>query len=284
VRAGRLFLALLALALAGGALAAVLALGASAPPPSGEVVYSNLPGRLAGLPAVAFESYSTAEFGGEVQFAGTDRKDPTVTFVLASYACQKGRAASCRTNPGASFSWPLTLEVYQAGAGASIGSLITRVTRKFNIPYRPSARAACPDEGWTQGFGAECSFAAIDKVSFTLAGTTLPSSAVLGLGFDTRDYGANPRKRSGPSDLLGTVVDADYVCTVRTRGSGLCLPGGYRNVAATPPRVGSDPLPSQVFIDTTYEALVCGGTAGSFGSTGACWRNEQPAIQVRASG
>jgi hypothetical protein len=283
MRAGRAFVALLAVALAGGALAAVLALGAAAPPRSGEVIYSNLPGRLGGLPSVAFESYSTAEFGGEVQFAGTARKNPTVTFVLASYACQNGRAASCRTNPGASFSWPLTLEVYQAGAGASVGSLITRVTRKFNIPYRPSARAGCPDEGWTQGFGAECSFAAIDKVSFPLAGTTLPSSAVLGLAFDTRDYGGNPRKRGGPYDLLGTVVDADYVCTVHKRGSGLCLPGGYRNLHAKPPSVGSNPLPSQVFINTTYEALVCGGAAGSFGSTGSCWRNEQPALEVRAS-
>jgi hypothetical protein len=283
VRARRVLVAALAVAIAAGALAAVLALGAAGPSPAGEVIYSNLPGRLAGLPAVAFESYSTAEFGGEVNFAGAARKNPTVTFVLASYACQHGRAASCRTSPGASYSWPLTLEVYRSGAGASIGSLVTRVTRKFKIPYRPSARPGCPDERWTQGFGAECSFATIDKVSFSLPRTTLPSSAVIGLAFDTRDYGANPTKADGPYDLLGPVVDANYVCTLHKPRSGACQAGGYRNLHASGPSVGSNPLPAQVFINTTYEALVCGGAAGSFGSTGSCWSHEQPALEVRAS-
>jgi hypothetical protein len=277
----------LALCLLVGALAGALALtGAaaapSAPPAAGEVIYSNVPPHVAGLPVLLYESWSASELGGEVGFAGSARKDPTVSFLLASYACQSGHAGSCRTTPGASFSWPLTLEIYEAGAGASMGSRVAKVTRKFAIPYRPSASRSCPDEGWTQGFGPECSFALMHEVSFSLPGTTLPKSAVVALAFDTQNYGSSPTGKSGPYDSLGLAVDADYMCHKPNRRTGHCEPGGYLNLNRSEPAVGSNPLPEQVFINTTYEPLVCGGPAGSFGATGDCWSHEQPVIEVRA--
>jgi hypothetical protein len=278
----------LALSVLAGALAAVLVLSgaAAAPPPpapGGEVIYSNMPAHPQGLPVLLFESWSASEFGGEVSFAGSARKDPTVSFLLASYACQSGKGASCRTSPGASFSWPLTLEIYQAGAGASMAGRVARVTHTFTIPYRPSATHGCHDEGWTQGYGPECSFALMHKVSFSLPGTTLPKSAVIALQFNTENYGPSPAKKRGPYNGLGMAVDADYTCVEPSRSRLKCLPGGYRNLGNGTPRVGSNPVPQQVFIETTYEPLVCGGPAGSFGATGECWIHEQPAIEVRAN-
>jgi hypothetical protein len=275
----------LALCVLGGALASALALtGAAAvpAPPAGDVIYSNVPSHPEGLPVLLFESWSAAELGGEVSFAGSARKDPTVSFLLASYACQRGRVAGCRTNPGASFSWPLTLEIYESGAGASMGSRVARVTHTFKIPYRPSASRGCRDEGWTQGFGAECSFAVMHQVSFSLPGITLPKSAVVALAFDTQNYGSSPTKKSGPYNGLGVAVDADYVCHKPNRRTQRCEPGGYLNLSHGEPRVGSNPLPEQVFVNTTYEPLVCGGPAGSFGATGECWIHEQPVVEVRA--
>ena len=249
----------------------------------GELVYSNRPADTNGLPVALFESYAISEFGGEVQLAGSGRSKPVVRVLMASYACQHGQGAGCRTSPGASFSWPLTLELYQAGPRDARGPLLARVTQRFRIPYRPSARGACPDEGWTQGFGARCEFAQLHFVSFSLPKLTLPSRVIVGLAFETEDYGAEPVGKPGPYDQLGVAVAADYVCG-RRRGGGDCVPGAYVNAAKAAPSVGSDPLPDQVYISTNYPPLPCGGLAGSFGVSGPCWTHEQPVMEIRASG
>ncbi len=249
----------------------------------GALVYSNRPADTHGLPVALFESYAIAEFGGEVQLAGSSRSKPVVSVLMASYACQHGRAHSCRTSPGASFSWPLTLELYRAGPRDSRGTLLARTTKTFQIPYRPSAGSACPDEGWTQGFGARCEFAQLHAVSFSFPSLTLPSRVILGLGFETQDYGTEPIGKPGPYNDLGVAVAADYVCR-RPRGSRDCLAGGYVNAARSAPSVGSDPLPDQVYISTNYAPLPCGGLAGSFGVSGPCWTHEQPVVEIRASG
>jgi hypothetical protein len=263
---------------AAGATAAATGLAAG-----GELVYSNRPADTHGLPVALFESYAIAEFGGEVQLAGASRSNPVVSVLMASYACQHGRGPSCRTSPAASFSWPLTLELYRAGPRDSRGPLLAHVTRRFQIPYRPSASGACPDEGWTQGFGARCEFAQLHFVSFTFPGLTLPSRVILGLAFETADYGTEPVGKPGPYDQLGVAVAANYVCH-RLRRRGECLAGGYVNAAKSAPSVGSDPLPDQVYINTNYAPLPCGGLAGSFGVTGPCWTHEQPVLEIRASG
>ena len=112
-------LALLAVLALGTALVLLLtasgpggrAAGEDAATGGGKVVYSNRPADIHGLPVALFESYAIAEFGGEVQLGGTARSKPVVSLLMASYACQHGGARSCRTSPGASFSWPLTLEI-----------------------------------------------------------------------------------------------------------------------------------------------------------------------------
>jgi hypothetical protein len=158
-----------------------------------------------------------------------------------------------------------------------------RVTKRFRIPYRPSARPGCPDERWTVGFGARCEFAQLHYVSFNFAKLTLKSRVILGLEFETEDYGAEPVGKAGPYNLLGVAVAAHYVCRHRV-GHGDCLAGAYANGDTASPEVGSDPFPDQVYINTNYAPLPCGGPAGSFGVTGPCWTHEQPVVEIRASG
>ncbi len=94
--------------LAGLVLAATLltvsgggAAGATASAPGGgEVVYSDLPADVHGLPVAVFESYAIGEFGGEVRLGGTSRSNPVVSVMMASYACQHGQVANCRTQSG----------------------------------------------------------------------------------------------------------------------------------------------------------------------------------------
>lgn len=258
--------------LASTAVAALAAGAASA----NEVIYNNISSKS--LPALGFESDSVAEFGGEVQFAGTARTSPTIAVELESYACQTGSVATCTTAKGASFEWPVTLNVYKVG---SLNSPIARITRTFKIPYRPSERPKCPNVGWTKGYGKECDFAKGVKVKFQLPGATLPAQAVIAVAYNTETYGSEPTGGEGPYDSLNVAVDANYKCVKENAMTKACENEEYEALP-TAPSVGVDPLPEQVFLNTTYSLIDCGGTLGSFGPTGSCWKYEQPAFEVSA--
>jgi hypothetical protein len=257
-------------------LVAVGALAIGAGAASAEVIYQNLPSKT--LPALGFESDSTAEFGGEVQFEGTARNSPTIAVELESYACQTGSVATCTTTPGSSFEWPITLNVYDVG---SLGSPIARITTTAKIPYRPSQSSKCPNVGWTKGYGKECLFAKGVKVKFKLPGATLPNTAVLAVAYNTETYGSAPTGQEGPYDSLNVAVNANYKCKNENAVTKVCENEEYEALE-TGPTIGHDPLPEQVFINTTYGAIDCGGTLGSFGPSGDCWKYEQPAFEVTA--
>jgi hypothetical protein len=276
-RSARLAAALLATT----AIAALAAGTASA----SEVIYNNIPSKA--LPALGFESDSVWEFGGEVQFGGSARTSPMISVLLESYACQSGSGAACTTAMGASFEWPITVSVYKVG---SLSSPIARITKTVKIHYRPSASAKCPLEmpEDVKGYGKECAFAKATKVTVKLPGAKLPAQAVIGIAFNTQSYGAEPTGESGPENSLNVAINADYVCNAEhvNKTTGACEGEDYERVAVAPPAVGSDPLPEQVFLNTTYGAIDCGGTLGSFSATGiepGCnWEYEQPAFEVKA--
>ncbi len=95
---------------------------------------------------------------------------------------------------------------------------------------------------------------------------------------------------AGPYDSLNVAIDANYVCNAEhlNKETGACEGEDYERVPVAPPSVGSDPLPEQVFLNTTYGAIDCGGTLGSFSATGLetepeCnWKYEQPAFEIKA--
>jgi hypothetical protein len=120
------------------------------------VIYKSIVTPLpANLPSVGAEAYSFNEFGDEVTFAGTHRNVKKAIVTLSSWGCQTGywNTADCSTTPGATFSVPITFNIYHASSSNGTqflpGSLIATVTHTFNVPYRPSASPVCtgPDAG-----------------------------------------------------------------------------------------------------------------------------------------
>ena len=74
-------------------LASVIAAAALALPAGaiGATVYDNIPNPQPGnVPSEAYEANGIAEWGGQIQLAGTERQNPTVTVLMSSWGCQAG--------------------------------------------------------------------------------------------------------------------------------------------------------------------------------------------------
>jgi hypothetical protein len=244
------------------------------------VVYDNLPSTLPkDLPSLGFAATQTAQFGGEVAFGGTSRKNPSVIVAMSSWACQSGSGATCKTSGKATFSVPITLSIYNVGAEGAVGSLVGSVTETFAIPYRPSAKRGCPlsTAEDVQGWGSACDYGKLHKIKFHLSSVTLPAEAIVAVSYNTENYGSAPTGVAGPYNSLNVAVNASYSYNETTQQ--------YETDPVAPPSVGSDPLPEDVFINSQYSAMYCGNASatGSFGDSGACWHYEQPAIEVTAS-
>jgi hypothetical protein len=251
-RAAKLAAALLA-AIAAGAFAAGSA-GAT-------TIYDNQPAPLPkNLVSLGFEATSTSEFGGQVEFAGTARTSPTVTVTMSSWACQNLQSgAACATTPHASFSWPITLNVYEVGAESGVGALVVSKTESVNVPYRPSASKHCtPNSEGVVGFGKECFHGLAFKVPFSLEGTVLPAKAIISVAYNTSDHGYAPTHAPDVGeDSLNVGL------------SGM-------------PSVGVDPLPEDAYVNSSWSAMYGGmGTVGTFSIAGE-WAEYQPVFKIKA--
>ncbi|MEA2207578.1 MAG: hypothetical protein QOF54_55 [Solirubrobacteraceae bacterium] len=208
-------------------------------------IYSNIPSPLPGnVPSEAIEATSSSEFGGEVQLAGPTLNSTKVTVALSSWACQSGGAedGSCVSAKGAKFEWPVTLHIYTAGTGDSVGTQVASLTKTFKMPYRPSANAACSGPvhlgGWMRM--GQCYHGKLFKITFALKGVTIPSKAIVSVAFNTTDYGAEPTHVPGPYDSLNV--------------------GGFEGA----PSVGSDPQPQSDYINSLWTGAYCDeGLAGT---------------------
>ncbi len=86
------------------------------------IVYDNASSPLPGnLPSQAFDATQTAELGGEVGLAGSDRLAQWVQVEMSSWGCENGtwNGGNCSTTPGTTFNEPITLNLYQVGAGGA---------------------------------------------------------------------------------------------------------------------------------------------------------------------
>jgi hypothetical protein len=147
VLAGSLMLGAVAI---GSAIVASATVAGAAPPQ--QTIYSNLTTAATRTLdydwSAAYEATQMSEYGNQVDFApGTSRTLSNVVVAMDSYACQSGSYGGndCVSAPGATFSTPLTLNIYNVGADNAVGSLITSVTQTFAIPYRPTGNdTECP--------------------------------------------------------------------------------------------------------------------------------------------
>jgi hypothetical protein len=252
-------------------LALVGALALSVGSASAAVIYDNAPPHAKNLVSLGYEATSTSEFGGLVRFAGASRSNPTVTVVMSSWACQNLQGgAACKTSPGATFTWPITLNVYELGAGNEPGAKIASKTLAVSVPYRPSAnnaRCSLTSEG-VVGYSKECFNGKEFKVKFALEGVTLPAEAILSVAYNTTDYCAAPtHEASVGEDSLNL---------------GLTEPANFSEPEPVVPSVGSNPLPGDAYVNSSYSAMYGGlGTVGQFTIAGE-WTGFQPVFKVTA--
>lgn len=257
------------------AVTAILAIAASAA--SAAKIYNSIPMPVPGnVPSVGFQANQTSEFGGQVEFAGTKRKSESVTVLMSSWGCQEGSWTNdtCHTVGGATFAWPLTLNVYEVGPANSVGAQIGTVTQTFNIPFRPSANnGKCTGPNLGKWFHAgTCFNGKATKVTFNLTGVTLPSKAIVSVAYNTTNYGAAP---VGPKPCNAFNPER---CPYNS------LNVGVREVGEGPPALGTDPFPSSTYINSTTAGNYCSnpGAVGTFGISEGCWTEEQPTFEVKA--
>jgi hypothetical protein len=251
------------------AIAFAIMASAAAGAVSYTTIYSNIV-KTKHLPSVGFEATSTSEFGGAVEFAGSSLNRTKVVVVLNSWACQHGawNSGACTTEKGAKFEWPITLHIYEVGPEDSVGAQIAKLTKTFKIPYQPSTSPNCPgpEYGWYYKAQGRCVNGRLHKVKFSLKGVNLPSQAIITVSYNTTNYGEEPQ---------GT-----QPCSSESGG----CPYDSLNVGVTgEPTIGSDPLPEDAYLSSTWAGAYCDGGAGGTGSLrldAGCWGGYQPQLEV----
>jgi hypothetical protein len=260
-------------------LALVLVVGAASHA-FGQTIYNNIPTPLPGNnPSVAFEATQADQFGDQLQFAAGPRTLTTVVQGMSSWGCQSGHwyDGTCSTTPGATFSHPITLNIYNVGPLNSVGSLIASVTQTFAIPYRPSAdNVNCTGANagkWYHAPSATCFNGLATTITFNLVGMgiVVPNKVVYGIAYNTTHYGNPP-------------VGESAACYTSSAGCGY----DSLNVLTTsaPPSVGINPFPSDAYYSSETASNYCDGGAGGvdiFRLDAGCWTGFKPTVRFNAA-
>ncbi len=221
-----------ALLLAFALIALVAPIAMAAP---GTVIYDSQPTPLPGnIPSRAFQATQTTEFGDQILFAAGPRELGMASVVFSSWACETGawNTGDCASEAGATFSHPITLNLYEVDAAAptGVGALITSVTQDVAVPFRPSADPVnCPPTpdvpgGWLGPTGL-CHNGFAFVVEFDLGGVTVPDEIIYSIAFNTNTFGSPPMGAPGPYDSLNVGLVAS-------------------------PTTGTDSDPNEVFANT----------------------------------
>ena len=210
-------------------------------------VYDGIPATLApNYPSLGYDATSTAEFGDLVELGGTARDLQTITVGFSSWACESGSwNTTCTSAPGATFTHPVTVNVYAEGVSPLSGALLATVTSTITAPYRPSAEPRNCTTDPKQWFDATTS-TCVNGVAFTASfdfsalDVTLPDRVIVAIAYNTFTHGAAPLTTGGPYDSLNVAL------------------------ASTAPATGVDVDADAVFWNTTFAAnYTDGGAAGT---------------------
>jgi hypothetical protein len=255
-------------------------------------VYNSIPNPLpANVASEGPEAYAFSQLGDGFILAGpTGRKLEKITVVLSSWACTSGSWYStttpCVTTPGATFTLPITVNVYSVVPGESlegatpapaVGALLATETQSFALPYRPSANTKnCTGGAWYDPRAQSCYNGLAVPITFDLSSSNvaLPSQIIVGIQYNTSDYGPNPIGDSAPchATTQGCFYDSLNISTDSNNGF-------YQ-------AVGSVLDVDGIFVNYTSAANACStsATTGVFGldATPGCWTGYHPEIQVTA--
>jgi hypothetical protein len=240
----------------------------------GNTIYNTIPSPLAGnYVSQPFQAQQASEFGDRVAFVTAGRALTTVTVTMSSWACQTGHwTGLCITAPGATFTHPITINLYNVGPANSVGSLIATTTQTQTIPYRPSSDVPNCGSRWFDGANCFNGKAANVTFDFTSQNVTLPNQVIVAVAYNTSNYGYSP---IGTQPCASTVEGCTY---------------DSLNVAVVDPAItltaGVNPAPDDAYFHTQTASLYCDGGAGGTGTfrlDAGCWTGFKPALKVNAA-
>ena len=203
------------------------------------MIYNSNPSPLPGnVPSLGYQANQTAEFGDLIQFAPGPRNLTSATVTMSDWALESDWPT---VGTAAGYTVPLTLNLYNVGAGNSVGSLIGSDTINALVPWRPVASPGCVGGGWQVGGAGTCFSGLAFQVAFDFSGLLVPDEVIYGLAFNTNTWGYNPIGLPGPYESLNF---------------GLSAAGAS---------IGSDPLPGTAYWNTMTAAnYTDGGAVGTF--------------------
>ena len=193
-------------------------------------------------PSLPFQARQAQEMGQVVQFTGDSPRDlDAVEVMFVNRACETGSGVTCVTTPGATFTIPVTVNVWEVAGTAEApagGDLITSVTEDTAVAYRPSADERCADgRFWAEGIGEDgagsCANGYAVPISFdSFPSVELPDEVVVSVRFDTQNTGAGV----GPWNALNIAVEDNVLWSE-----------DWDVIGINPPLIGSEPEAPSLF-------------------------------------
>ena len=205
------------LAVAVAALAVIaassLAVSSAFASPVTSVVYDAVPSPTPGnVASLGFQATSTSEFGDYVHLAGTDRKLDSVTVTMSDWANYADYENDSRYSGNPSnWTHPVTVNVYSnhLGANGAPDTLLATKTQTVTIPWHPVGSA----------FNGIAFNATFDTFDLSTPNVTLPNDVIVGIAYNTADYGAAPIHKAGPYDSLNIGIPTGQTAGVGTDDS-----------------------------------------------------------------
>jgi hypothetical protein len=206
-------------ALAAAAVSVSLAAGSAF---AGSVVYNAVPSSLPpNVASLGFEATSTSEFGDYVHLAGTNRRLNTATVTMSDWALYSDYSSDARYSANSTtWSHPITLNVYSnhLGASGAPDTLLATTTQSITIPWRPVADPTCSTPTAWRASDHQCYNGLAFNATFNLGGLNvqLPNDVIVGVAYNTADYGAVPNHTAGPYNSLNVGAPDNQTASVGT--------------------------------------------------------------------
>lgn len=230
---------------AGALMFGSLAVGAFA---ATETVYNALPSvsPITNYPSLGFEATSTKEFGDYIHLGLNARLLNTITVTMSDWALYSDYSSDSRY-AGNETSWthPITINIYSnhLGANGVPDTLLATKTQDVVIPWRPASGGCSDTTAWKDSAG-NCNHGIAFNAVFDLNSlhVTLPNDIIVGIAYNTADYGLAPLHIAGPYNSLNVAVPDSQ-----------------------PVLAGADDNSDNVFWNTSYAGFYADGGAAGVG-------------------